>query len=134
MEKCELINEIKIEFNPEEKNVEDFIKNIKSFGKISKKEKESDLFKLIKNWIYEDKQIIPTLKLLFKMSKDGDTTQSFHKYCDNKGPTVTIIETEDNYQFGGFTNGSWHSKFSWENHGKDFVFSINKKKILQRFI
>ena len=30
--------------------------------------------------------------------------------------------------FGGFTNGSWDSDYHWANYGKDFVFSINRKK------
>ena len=90
---------------------------------------ENEKLKLIKNWIYEDKKTRPLLKLLFKMVRDGDSTKSFHNLCDNKGPTVTIIETDDNYLFGGFTNGSWDSDGHWANHGRDFVFSINQKKI-----
>ena len=56
-------------------------------------------FKLIKDGIVQrlklyDKNI--QLKLIFKSSRDGYTSQDFHKFCDGKGPTISIIETKDN--------------------------------------
>ena len=49
-------------------------------------------------------------KLLFRASRDGFTAHAFHTRCDNKGPTVTIVESENNI-FGGFTENSWLSKY-----------------------
>ena len=109
----------------ENKSLKDKIEKIENEFYIDKK---NEKLKLIKNWIYEDKRKNIMFHLLFKMTRDGDSTKSFHNNCDYKGPTVTIIETDDNYIFGGFTNGSWDSEGHWANHGKDFVFSINRKK------
>ena len=48
--------------------------------------------------------------LLYQASRDGWYSNNFHSCCDNKGPTVTVIESGDNI-FGGFTEQSWESKF-----------------------
>ena len=48
-------------------------------------------------------------RLLFRASRDGFATETFHSKCDNKGPTVTIVKSGNNI-FGGFTEISWDSK------------------------
>ena len=40
---------------------------------------------------------------------DGWAASTFHRQCDNKGPTVTIIKV-NNYIFGGYTDVSWSGK------------------------
>ena len=47
------------------------------------------------------------------MSENGSKSEDFHKYCDNKGPTLTLIKTTKNRIFGGF------SPLSWNNKGRD---------------
>ena len=39
---------------------------------------------------------------------DGWASTTFHRNCDGKGPTVTIIKVNDHI-FGGYTNVSWNS-------------------------
>ena len=39
-------------------------------------------------------------------SANGWSVETFHLYCDNKGPTVTIIRV-GKYIFGGYTSTSW---------------------------
>ena len=64
------------------------------------------------------------------MSENGSKGEDFHKYCDNKGPTLTLIKTTRNRIFGGF------SPLSWKNQGGDqfdksnqtFIFSLNLLK------
>ena len=41
--------------------------------------------------------------LLYRGSIDSFSTSKFHEKCNNKGETLTIIKTEDNYIFGGYT-------------------------------
>ena len=51
--------------------------------------------------------------LLFRASRDGFESETFHSKCDNLGPTVTIVKS-GSYIFGGFTDVSWtRSKFAW---------------------
>ena len=47
--------------------------------------------------------------LLFRASRDGFASQTFHSKCDNKGPTITVVKSGANI-FGGFTEISWKSK------------------------
>ena len=49
------------------------------------------------------------LQLLFRMTRDGFMEMDFHKLCDNKGPTVTILKTSTGKRFGGYTSVSWES-------------------------
>lgn len=39
-------------------------------------------------------------------SRDGWAASRFHKGCDDKGPTVTIVQV-GRYIFGGYTDVSW---------------------------
>ena len=44
--------------------------------------------------------------LLYRASRDGWAASNFHSCCDNKGPTVTVVKSE-NYIFGGYTEHEW---------------------------
>lgn len=69
------------------------------------------------------------LKLLYRGTKDGKKSTNFHEFCDNKGPTICIILTEDGYKFGGFTNLNWENKLGYKkNDPNAFLFSLNKQK------
>ena len=48
-------------------------------------------------------------KLLYRASRDGWGASNFHSFCDNKGPTVTVIKS-GNYIFGGYTEHEWKGK------------------------
>lgn len=50
------------------------------------------------------------LRLLFRASRDGFSAGTFHSRCDDKGPTITIVQSGENV-FGGFVEQSWKSKF-----------------------
>ena len=70
--------------------------------------------------------------LLYRASKDTDSSLIFHKHCDNKGNTLVVIETTKGWKFGGFVDIDWESyKDSgiWEyKYSTDtFLFSINKQ-------
>ena len=69
------------------------------------------------------------LSLLFRASRDGDTTKAFHDRVDGISPTISLIETKTNYIFGGFTDHAWDSKSGCVNTNNTFMFSFNKKKI-----
>ena len=66
-----------------------------------------------------------SFKLLYRGSKDWFNCKSFHEKCNNKGPTITLIQTEKGHIFGGFTS------ISWSNDGNDhfdkntFIFSLS---------
>ena len=142
IKKCNNSNDIKIKFIPEEEGVNNFIKNIKIFGKLyfyDKKLLEStsilyndiDKQKSISYWIKEktNKENIK-FELIFKMSENGSKGEDFHKYCDNKGPTLTLIKTTKNRIFGGFSPLSWKSQGGnqYDKSNQTFIFSLNLLK------
>ncbi|KAL7464241.1 hypothetical protein ACHAXS_004582 [Conticribra weissflogii] len=62
--------------------------------------------KCLQNWLKEDGYNCDS-RLLYRYSRDGRCDEAFHQKCDNRGPTVTIIETVTGLVLGGFTNASW---------------------------
>ena len=85
--------------------------------------------KAIKNWIDPLNKKL-NFELLFRKSRDGSSCQKFHQYCDNKGPTLTLVETTKGYKFGGYTPFSFQSitGYSPKNDNKTFIFSLNLMK------
>ena len=47
-------------------------------------------------------------RLLFRASRDGFAAESFHSKCDDKGPTVTVVQS-GSFVFGGFADAAWSS-------------------------
>ena len=84
--------------------------------------------KLLQEFIGKDKRV----KLLYKASKDGDKADNFYAKCENKGPTLTLILTNNQRKFGGYTSLSWKRPVNDDPvYYKDenaFIFSLNKKK------
>ncbi|XP_033754665.1 interferon-induced protein 44-like [Pecten maximus] len=62
--------------------------------------------------------------LLYKISRDGCNAETFHSYCDNKGPTVTVLYNTDNSVYGGYTSVSWTSSDGYINDAKAFLFQL----------
>ena len=69
------------------------------------------------------------LILLFRASRDGDTISAFHNKVDGISPTISLIQTKNNYIFGGFTDHSWDSNSGCVKTNNTFMFSFNKNKI-----
>ena len=107
--------------------------NIKIFNLSSIIKNDIDNIKLIINWIRQktNKNIIK-FELIFKMSENGYASKDFHKFCDNQGPTLLLIETKDNKIFGGFTPLNWKLPEDIErlidSSDSTFLFSLSPKK------
>jgi len=69
-------------------------------------------------------------QLLYRGTRDGFQAADFHRCCDDKGPTVTLIRTPMSGQsiFGGFADKPWTSgeawSHTWEPSNKAFLFSL----------
>ncbi|XP_078382161.1 uncharacterized protein LOC144664812 [Oculina patagonica] len=67
-------------------------------------------------------------RLCWRASQDGWAAETFHDYCDGRGPTVTIIRV-GKYIFGGYTGISWASsndcQYSYDSAA--FLFSLVNK-------
>ena len=77
-------------------------------------------------WINPRKEI--EMKLLFRMSRDGGDTSTFHKLCDNKGPTLTLFKIEDGDIIGIYTPLEWDCSESGKYDIDTFIFNLNKNK------
>ena len=76
----------------------------------------------LKNWVNPNKKI--SFKLLYRMSRDGDSIKTFHKLCDNKGPTISLYLLNDGNIVGGYTPINWDTSGGWK--ADDEIFNINK--------
>ena len=86
-------------------------------------ENNIDYQKLIIKWIQEKtNRNISQIKLIFKMSVNGNMSKDFHKHCDKKGLTLIITKTSNNKIFGGFTILSWEVVYKKINQIKLLYF------------
>ena len=70
------------------------------------------------------------IKMIYQATKHGDKSENFKQHCNNKGPTLTIIKSENNEIFGGFTKCNWtNENFAYSYDECAFLFSITNKKI-----
>ncbi|KAK8807468.1 hypothetical protein WA158_004227 [Blastocystis sp. Blastoise] len=78
------------------------------------------------NWLGKEKK----WKLLFRASKHNYLASEFHKYCNNKGETVTIIKHigHNNHIniFGGYTDQNWDSS-DYKPYSKEFLFTLSNE-------
>ena len=86
--------------------------------------------KLISEWI--DPSYYYNYTLLYRASRDGDSSKVFHDKCDNKGRTLTLVHTEDDWIFGGYTDLLWESgpkpdSWCYKTSKNTFIFSLNLK-------
>ncbi|KAG9288829.1 hypothetical protein G9A89_001153 [Geosiphon pyriformis] len=97
---------------------------------------QSHNIKQLDHWIQgKDKntplkdQLENEFKLLLRGSRDGFSPNDFHRLCDNKGATVTVIKVKGTGQLiGGYNPESWHSRWDWIDGKESFIFSLGDGK------
>ena len=47
------------------------------------------------------------MTLLYKLTRDGDSSSTFHSQCDYQGNTLSLIINTKGFRCGGFTTQSW---------------------------
>ena len=121
--------------------IENLKKNINQINEYINQQKEKEKKKTLKfgdslivkededemicNWINPNKNI--KTKLLYRVSRDGDGSDIFHKYCDNKGPTIIFAKIKNGYRFGGYSGISWTCEGKCFYDKDAFLFSLNNK-------
>ena len=89
--------------------------------------KNQNELKMIKNWIKPNQEIY--FELIFRATRDGDSSKNFYSKCENNSPTITIIKIDNGRIIGGYTTIPWklenNSYISDENA---FIFSIDSKE------
>lgn len=72
-------------------------------------ENESSLIKLRAQSEYLG-ELLPKaeyVKLIYRATRDGWSSKTFHELCDNKGKTLLIFKTSKNHVFAGYTSVPW---------------------------
>ncbi|TNV81601.1 hypothetical protein FGO68_gene13400 [Halteria grandinella] len=62
--------------------------------------------------------------LLYRATRDGFGAINFHRKCDNKGPTLTIIKTLSDHIIGGYTNEQWDGSRECKPSYDGWLFTI----------
>ena len=131
--KSNLAKDLQIKF--EENEIDNYMKQIKNIGKIVKENNlcldyspilndNKNYIQTLKKWINPNKNIKG--ELLYKLSRDGEEISKFHELCDNKGPTLTLIQTKDGNIVGIFTPLSWDIQSTTKSDKESFMFNLNK--------
>ena len=80
---------------------------------------------LLHDWLREDGSD-GNFHLLYRSSRDGVSAEKFHSKCDNKGCTLSVIETTDGLIVGGYSNKSWKSTNGhFVAANKAFLFALS---------
>ncbi|KAL7542399.1 hypothetical protein ACHAWF_007171, partial [Thalassiosira exigua] len=81
--------------------------------------------KLLHDWMEVDGSDVE-LDLLYRSSRDGLSGANFHSKCDDRGCTLTVVETTDGFVLGGYSNAPWTSGNSgWKVADKAFLFVLS---------
>ena len=102
------------------KNVKTKIKSIDSIIlKESKREKE--FLTILLEWTeYKG------MELIYRGTRDGTTSNTFHNKCDNQGPTLCLFKNEKGNIFGGYTSISWTNspQLIYKSDPYSFIFTL----------
>ena len=83
---------------------------------------------LLKSWIEPNKKI--KAELLYRLTKDGESFEIFHKLCDGQKPNLILVKSKKGFKFGGFTFENWENcnEGKWKKDNKSFLFSLDLNK------
>ena len=129
------INEMKEKLNRFEKYFAKEIEEKKIYEEIgieSKIFKNKDEIKFITNrLVNNDENLRKKIKynLIYRATRDGDTSTNFHNKVDNKNSLLSIIETNKGLKFGVFTEQPYKKTENSIKDNKVFIYSLNLKKI-----
>ncbi len=74
---------------------------------------------------FEESNIKPKPKLLYRATCDGWLPENFHQRCDYQESTLTIIKTDQDYVFGGYYDKSWIPRCGeFFSSNKAFLFTM----------
>ena len=93
-------------------------KNIDSLI-LNETEKGDEFLNILSEWIgYKE------IELIYRGTRDGSDSSTFHNKCDNKGPNICLIKNEKGNIFGGYSSISWSSDGSYHAANGSFLFTL----------
>ncbi|KAF9200088.1 hypothetical protein BGZ49_009707, partial [Haplosporangium sp. Z 27] len=72
----------------------------------------------------------PKLILLYRATRDGFDAINFHKTCDQRGPTLTVVRADNGAIFGGYNSSSWssHPTGVYSTSRVNFLFTLKSRE------
>ena len=64
------------------------------------------------------------MELLYRGTRDGDGSNTFHDKCNNQGPTIFLCKNEKGNIFGGYSSISWTSDNGWHSSYDNFLCTL----------
>ena len=126
LKKCLEFNfDISFDFNFDE--LPPLLNEINKVSKIITNEK--DLYLVLRGVKTTMNKKVNKFKLLMKASVDGDSASVFHQKWDNIPFTLTLVLTDKNRRFGGFTSILWNSTGNYKADPQAFIFSLDNHEI-----
>ena len=119
--------------------IDDFLKDLDSFNskmpefKLNGISKESNIVEnveeeeIIGNRLSNSKII--KYRLLYRATRDGDSSKIFHLKCDNYHNLIVLVETKEGKRFGGYTSSKFKGANPMKIDNSAFLFSFDLKKI-----
>src|SRR5207248_3277965 len=97
---------------------------------------ESKHIPIFASWIdkkeashYNKKKIPYDFKLLYRSSRDGFDSRTFHGNCDNKGATIWVAKVQGSTQLiGGYNPLDWSGNGVWKSTTDSFIFNFTDGK------
>ena len=75
----------------------------------------------------------PDIQTIFQSSLDGESSNSFHKFCDGEPNLIVLIETNNGERFGGYTKIGFSSDRETKEDDTIFIFNLDKMEIYKKF-
>ena len=113
----------KIKIKEEEKD-EAAVKSFNGTSFLKDEEK-----KQISKWIHPNKVI--RFNMLFNTVNDGDSSSTYHYYCDGVFPTVTVVVDTSGRRFGGYSTHDFCQSPIGSNYSRapdSFIFNLTNNK------
>ena len=120
----ECLTKVVADLREQVKNDDTAIKSFEGTSFLNNDEK-----KLISKWISPTKVI--KFNLLFSTNKDGDSSSTFHYYCDGIFPTVTVVLDTSGRRFGGYSTQNWCQSTVGSSYARapdSFIFNLSNKQ------
>ena len=70
--------------------------------------------------------------LVYRGSRDGFDARAFHTKCDSVEHTITIIKSNFDSVFGGYTSVAWKSDGLFRRDPNAYLFSLRRKGVFQK--
>ena len=86
---------------------------------LSESKRQEEFLEKIHEWCGYSKY-----ELLYRGTRDGDSSEVFHEKCDNKGPTICLYKNNSGNIFGGYSSISWKKDDGTCSAKDSFIFTL----------